>query len=123
MTASDSRSVYLITYSQADCVNIKGREDFAELFVREFEEDIVKQWVYSCEKHNNGGIHYHLGIKLNRVRRWKMVKENVSKNHGVVVNFQTFYSNYYDAYCSITKEEPDYLTSQDHPLLTNSPQT
>ena len=43
MTASDSRSVYLITYSQADCVNIKGREDFAELFVREFEEDIVKQ--------------------------------------------------------------------------------
>ena len=98
MTIRDSRSVYLIAYSQADCEKIKGREDFAELFVRAFGEDIVKQWVCSCEKHNNGGIHYHLGIKLSRVRRWKMVKENVSKNHGVVVNFQTFHSNYYDAY-------------------------
>ena len=91
--------------------------------MREFEEDIVKQWVCSREKHNNGRIHYHLGIKPNRVRRWKMVRENVSKNHGVVVNFQTFHFNYYDAYRYVTKEDPDYVTSQDHPLLTNSPQT
>ena len=52
-----------------------------------------------------------------------MVKENVSKNHGVVVNFQTFHSNYYDAYYYVTKEDPDYVTSQAHPLLRNSPQT
>ena len=69
------------------------------------------------------GIHYHLGIKVNRVRRWKMVKKNVSKYHGVVVNFKTFLSNYYHAYRYVTKEDPDYVTSQDHPLLTNSPQT
>ena len=42
MTIRDSRSVYLIAYSQADCEKIKGREDFAELFVRAFGEDIVK---------------------------------------------------------------------------------
>ena len=69
------------------------------------------------------GIHYHLGIKVNRVRRWKMVKKNVSKYHGAVVNFKTFLSNYYHAYRYVTKEDPDYVTSQDHPLLTNSPQT
>ena len=48
MTKRDSRSVYLITYSQVDCEKIKDREDFAELFVRKFGEDIVKQWVCSC---------------------------------------------------------------------------
>ena len=52
-----------------------------------------------------------------------MVKKNVSKYHGVVVNFKTFLSNYYHAYRYVTKEDPDYVTSQDHPLLTNSPQT
>ena len=35
-----------------------------------------------------------------------MVKDNVSKNHGVVVNFQTFHSNYNDAYRYVTKEDP-----------------
>ena len=119
---SDSRSVYLITYSHLDCEKVKSREDFAELFVRACGEDIVKQWVRSCEKQSNGRIHYCLGIKLNRVHRWKIGKENVSKNRGVVVNFQTFHSNYYDAYLYVTKEDPDYVTSQDHPLLTNSPQ-
>ena len=43
MSTSDRRSVYLITYSQADCEKIKGREDIAELFVRACGEDIVKQ--------------------------------------------------------------------------------
>ena len=51
------------------------------------------------------------------------MKENVSKNHGVVVNFQTFHSNYYDVYGYVTKEDPDYVTSQYHQLLINSPQT
>ena len=43
MTTSDSRSVYPITYTQAECEKIKGRKDFAELFMRAFGEDIVKQ--------------------------------------------------------------------------------
>ena len=72
--------------------------------MRKFVEDIVKQWVCSCGKHKNGEI-YHLGNKLNRVGRWKMAKEKVSKNHRVVVNFPTFHSNYYDTYCYVIKED------------------
>ena len=77
---SDSRSVYLITYSHVDCEKVKCREDFAELFARACEEDIIKQWVCSCEKQSNGRIHYCLGIKLNRVHRWKIGKENQTIN-------------------------------------------
>ena len=71
MITSDSRSVYPITYTQAECEKIKGRKDFAELFMRAFGEDIVKQWKCSYERHNNGGILYHLDIKLKRVLHGK----------------------------------------------------
>ena len=43
MTTSDSWSVYPIRYTQAECEKIKSRKDFAELFMRAFGEDIVKQ--------------------------------------------------------------------------------
>ena len=117
------RSVYLITYSKADVEKIDTREKFANLFVQGFGEDIIVQWVCACEKHKDGQLHFHLAIKLKRMRRWKAVKENISKNHSIVVHFQSFHTNYYDAYSYVTKEDPDYVTSQGHPMLANSPQT
>ena len=66
---SDQRSVYLITYSNADLDKIKTREEFAELWTNAFGEDIVKQWACCCEKHKeNDKVHFHLALKLKRVR-------------------------------------------------------
>ena len=123
-TCSNQRSVYLITYSNADLNKVKSREEFAEIWVNAFGSDNVRQWACSCEKHKvSDTVHYHLALKLNRVKRWKMAKESVSKNEGIVCNFQEFHTNYYDAFGYVKKEDPDYITSEGHPILTNSPQT
>ena len=37
----------------------------------------------------------------------------------VVCNFQEFHTNYYDAFCYVKKEYPDYITSEGHPVLAN----
>ena len=80
-TCSDQRSVYLITYSHADLGKINSREQFAEMWVKAFGENFVKQWACSCEKHTDGvNVHYHLALKLNRVKRWKIVRESVIRN-------------------------------------------
>ena len=121
---SDQRSVYLITYSDADLEKIKTREEFAALWRKAFGEDIVKQWACCCEKHQEGDkVHFHLALKLKRVRRWKMVKQKVINETGIVCHFQEFHTNYYDAFCYVKKEDVDYVISEGHPLLTNSPLT
>ena len=103
---SDQRSVYLITYSKADLDKIKTREEFAELWTNAFGEDIVKQWACCCEKHKeNDKVHFHLALKLKRVRRWKLVKQKVIDEAGVVCNFQDFHTNYYDAFSYVKKED------------------
>ena len=63
------RSVYLITYSQADLDKFQTRDSFARTVVQAFDEtrsgltDIV-QWVCSQERHSSGGTHYHMAVKL-----------------------------------------------------------
>lgn len=122
---SDQRQVYLVTYSRADLEKVKTREDFADIWVRAFGREVVQQWACCCEKHKEEPqqVHFHLSIKLKTVRRWKQVKANVTRSHGIVCHFQEFPANYYDAYRYVTKEDPDYITSEGHPLLTNSPQS
>lgn len=121
---SDQRSVYLITYSRADLDKVKTREEFAEIWVQAFGKDLIKQWACSCEKHKeDDAVHYHLALKLKRVKRWKLARENVIRQHGIVCNFQEFHTNYYDAYGYVKKEDVDYVTSEGHPMLANSPQT
>ena len=121
---SDQRSVYLITYSRADLSKVETREDFAQIWLQAFGENSVQQWACCCEKHAEGdGVHFHLAIKFKKIRRWKKVKEDVIMEHGIVAHFQEFPTNYYDAYSYVTKEDADYITSKNHPMLANSPQT
>ena len=117
------RSVYRITYSQADTSKIESREEFAKLFIDAFGEEVIDQWACGCEKHKSGGLHFHLALKLKKMRRWKKIKESITEKHGIVVNFQSFHTNYYDAYQYVTKEDLDYQTSEGHPMMANSPQT
>ena len=67
------RSVYLITYSQANLEKFQTRDCFARTVVEAFNEtrsglaDIV-QWVCSQEQHSSGGTHYHMALKLSHPR-------------------------------------------------------
>ena len=94
------------------------------MWTKAFGKDIVKQWACCCEKHKESGkVQFHLCLKLRRVKRWKSLKQKVIDEAGVVCNFLEFHTNYYDAFCYVKKEDADYITSEGHPVLKNSPQT
>ena len=116
------RSVYLITYSQANTIEF-SRERFANIIVSYFEDGgmtKVKQWVCSLEPHEDGGEHFHLAIKLDRVRRWLSIKRRVSDDHGVEVHFSGTHDNYYTAWSYVTKSDKNFVQSDGHPDLQSA---
>lgn len=118
------RSVYLITYSQADVLKVTSREKFGEIIANEFnrnEDDTVIQWVSSAELHRIQGVHYHCAIKLKCPRRWKQVRQNLVNNYKINVDFQGFHDTYYDAFTYVVKQDKHYVTSPGHINLDNNP--
>ena len=71
------RMVYLLTYSQADASICASREDFANKVITAFDSvgAQIIQWACCRESHQDGGIHYHMAIKLDKPRRWLQVKK------------------------------------------------
>ena len=112
------RSVYLVTYSQAD--GNWSRESYADAVVSTFEQADCQavQWVCSKEDHAEGGHHFHLAIKLNRQKRWLRVRKQIAKSHGINVNFSDGHSQYYDAWQYVTKEDLDFVEIENHPDLS-----
>ena len=120
-SACGSRSVYLITYSRADKQKIPSKERFAEVISNEFTG--VRQWVCCEELHaDNESSHYHLAIKLDRVKRWKLVRQRIQNNYGICINFSDDHNNYYTAYRYVVKDG-NYIKSPNHPEYSESPQT
>ena len=78
----------------------------------------MKQWVCSQENHEDGGVHYHLAIKLQRQKRWLRVRNEIARNHGIIVNFSDGHSNYFDAWEYCTKEDEHFIQSEGHPDLS-----
>ena len=121
------RSVYLITYSQADAERVPSRDSFAVIVLGSFESadfncrSQVTQWVCSQEYHKDGGKHYHMVVKLDRTRRWLQVRNYADNKHHVKLNFSSTHANYYSAWKYVTKEDKDYLQSEGHPDLRNAP--
>ena len=115
------RSVYLITYSQADEQIVSSRESFAVIVLDAFEnsdpetQSRVVQWVCSEESQKNGGIHYHMAVKLDRYRRCLKVRNYVDTKHGIKLHFSSVHANYYSAWKYATKEDKQYFQSPDHP--------
>ena len=130
-TLSDraQRQTYLVTYSQADLEKFPTRESFAVAVVQEFVQAganvSVLQWACSKENHQKSGVHYHLAIKLSNKKRWKSVKENIYRKHGIVVHFSDKHHNYYSAFRYATKQDKDFEKSVAHPDLSEigSPKT
>ena len=118
------RSVYMITYSQADLVIVPTRQAFSDIVVHAFTSQTPAtpiQWVCCQETHENGGVHYHLAIKLDRQQRWLSVRNYLERENGINVNFTSEHFNYYSAYTYVTKEDSEYITSDGHPDLDNGP--
>ena len=118
----------LITYSQADEQIVSSRESFAVIVLDAFEnsdpetQSRVVQWVCSEESHKNGGIHYHMAVKLDCYQRWLKVRNYVDTKHGIKLHFSSVHANYYSAWKYATKEDKQYFQSPDHPDL-KSPKT
>ena len=85
-----TRTVYLVTYSQADVEKKGNRKTFADIDTDAFNEDklfnCVEYWCCAKERHRERGHHFHLA-KLTGVYRWKQVKKSITAKHGIVVNF------------------------------------
>ena len=125
MTTSDcgSRSVYLVTYSQVDKEKCETKDEFAQMVCNEFLDCRVTQWVCCEEDHlETSGTHYHLALKLDRVKRWKSVRQKLQDKYNFCVNFSDHHSNYYTAYRYVTKGE-NFVTSENHQEYISSPLT
>ena len=121
LTKNDIRSVYLITYSQADLLKFPSRNDFAEAVVRSFASVTanIVQWCCCRERHKKSGEHYHLALKLDRNQRWMKSKTFLRQEHGITVHYSSRHHNYYSAWRYVTKDDPDYTQSVGHPDLRN----
>ena len=117
------RRTCLITYSQADLLEFPSREEFGKCIKTHFNKGSGKVKVGHCacslEKHQNGGNHYHVALKLTDPKRWKSVKEGITLSEGIVVDFSDQHDNYYSAYRYIFKEDTSVHHSKHHPNLQN----
>ena len=96
----DQRSVwqvYLLTYSRADVSAYPTRRSFAEAVIPSFSgtPSRIIQWVCCREKHKNGGLYYHMAIKLHCCQRWMPAKTFLTGHHGISVHFSDVHFNYY----------------------------
>ena len=79
----------------------------------------VQPWAYSREKHQDGGDHYDVALKLTGPKRWRSVKDSSSSTEGTTVNFSNRDYNYHSAYKYICKKDKSVEHSKHHPDLDN----
>lgn len=89
---SATRSVYLVTYSQANLEKFPLRNDFAKAIIASFTQGSARvlQWCCSLENHSDGGKHYHMALKLNKIQRWLPSKRYLFKSLVSVFIILTF---------------------------------
>ena len=115
------RQVYLLTYSQADMDIFPTRKSFARAVVDSFTRSHIEvlHWICCREKHANGGVHYHMAIKLKRCHRWLSSKNYLSEEYGISVHYSNAHFNYYSAWQYVSKDDEDVVFSAGHPDLWN----
>ena len=118
-----SRSVYMLTYSQADMVAVPSSVYFKEIVIDAFKQNgkaNIVRWVCGQEKHKEGGSHYHMVVKLDRQKRWLSVRNYLDTKHSIKVNFSDKHANYYEAWKYVTKEDSCYIQNIGHPDFENA---
>jgi hypothetical protein len=124
----NARSVYLVTYSQANLEIVPSRTDFATIVKDAFEKTgtgstVVERCCCCRENHQDGNPHYHAGIKLNMQRRWLSVREYIAQHYNIEVNFSDGPGNYYEAWLYCSKSDKETVTSENYPDFTRAPRT
>ena len=125
--SSPQRTIFLLTYSQADLEKFPTRQSFADVVVECFTARNIRisMWVTSLERHKNGGFHYHMAVKLCGKYRWLRVRKEIFDRHCINVNFNDDEGDsgntYYTAYKYVVKHDSDFVTSVDHPEITALP--
>ena len=120
------RSVYLLTYGRADLRIFPERKSFAGAVCEavlncEGPKAKIVQWSCCQESHKKGGgKHFHMAIKLNRIKRWMPIRDYLKNKWSIHVHFSYRHVNYYTAWLYTTKEDRNYIQSPDHPDLANS---
>ena len=119
------RSVYLITYSQADIEKVESCTQFSDIVLDSFCRDDnvlrnVLRWVCSKEEHKDQIYRYHMALKFKCQKRWLPIKKHLHQKFGVKVHFSEKHSNYCEAWRYVTKEDYYYILSEGHPDLLNS---
>ena len=95
------RSVYLLTYSRADLRIFPERKSFADVCEAvlncEGPKAKIVQWSCCQESHKKGGKkHFHMAIKLNRIKRWLPMRDyNLKNKWNIYVHFSNRHVNYY----------------------------
>lgn len=121
------RSVYLLTYSQADLTKFPSRESFVTAVRNSFASGTARllQWCCSREPHQISGFHYHMCVKLDRNQRWINSKTILQEEYGIAVHYSNVHHNYYSAWSYVTKQDQDFIQSSNHPRLSrnNEPTT
>ena len=109
LTENRNHRVYLITYAQRDVNKFPTKQSFARACVSAFGGNKVEYFAGSEEKHRDGGIHYHVAMKLSEGLRWKYAKDFLEETHGVVVNFRESPNKgmYAGAYGYVSKFDDD----------------
>ena len=90
LSTSATRSVYLITYSQADLQKFTCRADFTREIVESFTQGNcnVSHWCCSLEEHTSGVKHYHMSLKLNKVQRWLASNRFLAQTYCISVHYK-----------------------------------
>lgn len=118
-----ARYVYLLTYSQADMTQFPSAGVFSLAVTGVLTKLNIryKQWVVSKEQHKEKGYHYHMAIQLEQQSRWKSIKNELKRTHGVTVHFSAKHSGYATAYKYVTKCAPtkNIVMSDNHVFLQN----
>ena len=116
---NELRSVYLVTYSQANIEKFASRHDFAHAVVQAFSRGSAKvvHWCCCREQHQTSGQHYHVAVKLDRNQRWFSAKQFLLQEHGISVHFSSKHHNYYSAWRYVTKSDINFEESPNHPNL------
>ena len=97
------RSVYLITYSQAYLSIFSDRKSFPDAVCEavmncEGPKTKVIQWTCCQENHKKQGKqHYHMAIKLHKIKRWLPIWKYLKNKWSVYVHFSNRHTNYYSA--------------------------
>ena len=125
---SSMRMVYLGTYSRANLEIVPSRKRFAEIVIEAFNrfgDGVVQKWACALEPHRQDeAVHYHIAIKLDKSRRFKLVVLLIKKKHGIDVHFDEWKTEYADCYRYVVKVDRDnHITSEGHVCLMNPPKT